>query len=288
MNATSLRRGIAITALAWSIFPTLDAISKFLADGHDVFFVMFGRFAAQLAVAVLLVATIAPQGLVRTARAVFPRLQLLRSSGFAVHTVVYILGILSLPLAEGSALLFTGPIMLAALSGPLLGERVSRATWIAVLVGFAGALAVIRPGLDVVNWGAVLVLASTLCFVLYQIATRSLAGRESPYTTLLYTPVVGVVAFFLMLPWTASWPSAGDVALVLAMGAVGAIGHFLLIKAYENAGAAELAPYTYIHILSSAALGYAVWGDVPDLWAGLGALVIAGSGLWLAIRQGKG
>ncbi|MBM3542035.1 MAG: DMT family transporter, partial [Alphaproteobacteria bacterium] len=118
--------------------------------------------------------------------------------------------------------------------------------------------------------------------------TRSLAGRESPYTTLLYTPVVGVVAFGLMLPWTVSWPSAGDVALVLAMGAVGAIGHFLLIKAYENAGAAELAPYTYVHILSSAALGYAVWGDVPDLWAAVGALVIAGSGLWLAMRQSKG
>ncbi|MFN0044592.1 MAG: DMT family transporter [Alphaproteobacteria bacterium] len=269
--------------LAWSIFPSLDAISKFLADGYNVYFVLWARFAAQLLVGVLIVL---PRGLIGTARTPFLSQQLLRSGGFTAHTVIFILGILTLPLAEGSALLFTGPIMLAALSVPLLNERVDRATWIAVLAGFAGAMVVIRPGLDFANWGALLVLLSTLCFVLYQIATRSLAQRENPYTTLLYTPAVGAVALGLCLPWTWSAPSMHDAALMGLMGLVGAVGHLMLIKAYENAGAAQLAPYSYVHILSAALLGYAVFGDVPDLWAAAGAAIIAVSGLWLAWRKG--
>ena len=285
MSATraSLGRGIAITIIAWSIFPALDAISKFLAGGYDVFFVLWGRFTAQFLVGVLIVL---PRGLVRTARTPFLRQQILRSGGFTAHTIIFILGILTLPLAEGSALLFTGPIMLAALSVPLLKEHVDRPTWIAVLVGFAGAIVVTRPGLDFANWGAVLVLLSTLCFVLYQIATRSLAQRENPYTTLLYTPLVGMIALGLVLPWTWSAPSLHDVALMGLMGLVGAVGHFMLIKAYENAGAAQLAPYTYVHILSSALLGFLVFGDIPDLWAMAGAAIIAASGLWLAWREG--
>lgn len=279
----SLGRGIAITIFAWSIFPALDAISKFLAGGYDVFFVLWGRFTAQFLVGLLIVL---PRGLVRTARTRFLGQQLLRSGGFTAHTIIFILGILTIPLAEGSALLFTGPIMLAALSVPLLKEHVDRPTWIAVLVGFAGAMVVTRPGLDFANWGAVLVLLSTLCLVLYQIATRSLAQRENPYTTQLYTPLVGMVTLGLALPWTWSVPTPHDVALIAVMGLVGAFGHFMLIKAYENAGAAQLAPYAYVHILSSALLGFVVFGDIPDLWAVLGAAIIAASGLWLAWREG--
>lgn len=279
----SLGRGIALTIVAWSIFPSLDAISKFLAGGYDVFFVLWTRFVSQLLIAALIVL---PRGLIRTARTPFLGAQLLRSSGFTAHTIIFILGILTLPLAEGSALLFTGPIMLAALSVPLLKERVDGPTWIAVLVGFAGAIVVTRPGLDFANWGAVLVLLSTLCFVLYQIATRSLARKENPYTTLLYTPLVGAVVLSLALPWTWSVPSIHDLALMALLGLVGATGHFLLIKAYENAGAAQLAPYSYVHILSAALLGYLIFGDVPDPWAIAGAAIIAASGLWLAWREG--
>ena len=253
-----------------------------MAGGYDVFFVLWARFAAQFLVAVLIVL---PRGLARTARTHFLGQQLLRSGGFAAHTIIFILGILTLPLADGSALLFTGPIMLAALSVPLLKEHVDRPTWIAVLVGFTGAMVVTRPSLDFANWGAVLVLISTLCFVLYQIATRSLAQRENPYTTLLHTPLCGMLALSLALPWTWSLPSVHDVALMGLMGLVGAVGHFLLIKAYENAGAAQLAPYTYVHILSSALLGFVVFGDVPDRWTVTGAMIIAASGLWLAWRE---
>ena len=283
MTQPSLGRGIALTLLAWSVFPILDAISKFLAADYHVFFVMWGRFSGQFLFAVLLVL---PRGLARTAKTPFLRLQLLRSAGFAAHTVIYIFAILLLPLADASALLFTGPLMLAALSGPLLKERVSLPTWIAVLTGFAGAMIVARPDAEVVNWGAALVLVSTLCFALYQIATRSLTRQESPYTTLLYTPFAGMAGLALLLPWTWATPGMHDVALLLLMGFVGAVGHFLLIKGYEHAGAAQLAPYSYAHILMSAILGYAVFGDVPDGWMAAGAAIIAGSGFWLAWHEG--
>lgn len=209
------------------------------------------------------------------------KLQFARSLGFGVHTALFLVAITFLPLADAIAVLFVGPLLVTALSAPLLGEKVGAARWAGVLAGFIGALVIIRPGFGVFHWAMVLVLLSAACLALYQLTTRELSNHEDPLTTLFYTPAAGLVVLSVAVPFVWTVPARGDVLLMAFMGGVGALGHFMLIKAYETAEASSLAPFSYVLIVSATFFGYAVFGDVPDGWTILGALIVIGSGVYI-------
>lgn len=278
-------RGIVLMMLAWSLFPVMDAVSKYISDDYHVLQIVWVRFAFQTLATVILLLALGRTGALRSAA---PRLQVLRSAGFLAHTILFITAIVFIPLAEGIALLFIGPMLVVALSALVLGERVGLARWLTVLTGFAGAMVIIRPGLGALHWASFLVLASALCFALYQVWTRGLNAVDSPLTILAYTPLAGLLALSPSMPFVWVWPSAGDWALMALMGAVGALSHFILIKAFEAAEASLLAPFAYIQIVSATLLGFAVFGDLPDRWTLFGAAVIIAANLVLIRLDRRG
>jgi drug/metabolite transporter (DMT)-like permease len=193
-----------------------------------------------------------------------------------------------LQLDEAVAIIFSTPFFVAALSGPILGEWVRWRRWTAIGVGFVGVLVVTRPGADTFQPAALLSLTAALCYALYSIITRFLARTDSNETTLFYSNLVGVVALFPVVPFV--WTTPTDplvIALMVASGAMGSSGHYLLIAAHRLAPAALLSPFIYTEIVQVIALGYLVFGDVPNRWTLVGCVIVVASGLYILHRERK-
>ncbi len=216
--------------LAGLCFMTLDATAKWLlVRGQPLFLVLWARFAGQMLVATPFAWQRAGHGFWRTDRLT---VQLVRSALLPATTLCFYLALRFLPLAEASAIMLLAPIVIVALSGPLLGERPNRWRWSTAIAGFAGILIVLRPGSAVFHPAALLLVVAALFNALYQILTRKLVD-EDVHTTLFYSAVVGTVGFSLVLPWTMTeeLPHARDAALLLLLGALAGVGHGLMIRA---------------------------------------------------------
>ncbi|MDZ7749936.1 MAG: DMT family transporter [Halofilum sp. (in: g-proteobacteria)] len=276
--------GIAWMALGVSTLPLMDAIAKYLSAEYHVLHVTWARYGFHLLLLLALLAwRLRPAELVPR----HPGLQVLRS-GFLLGTTLCYFGAISyLPLANVLALAFIGPIVSTALAPVFLGEHVGRRRWTAVLVGFLGALIVIRPGFGVFHPASLLALGAGLFYGAYQVATRRLSGSGRPLVTLLYTAVLGVAVLTLALPWVWTTPDTAAWAWMAAMGLFGALAHFFIIHAFEHASAPVLAPVSYVEIVAAAAIGWIVFGDFPDYWTWLGVGVIIVSGSYISLREGR-
>ena len=269
--------------LAVSLFACLDTMSKYLAAHYPVPAIVWARNALQL---VLMLAVLGPRmgtALVRTSNL---RLQIVRGLVLIGASLMFMTALSRLPLAECTSMAFTSPLIIAALAGPLLKEEVHGRTWIALAAGFGGVLLIIRPGGELFSWAAALPLASAVLMATYQMMTRRLAGRDPALTTLFYPAIVGTVLVPVVFPFSFVMPdSALHAALFLAIGLVGSLGHFFLIKAFHQAPASMLGPFTYAQLIVALALGWAVFGHLPDGYSVTGMAVIVASGLALALRH---
>ena len=273
--------GIAWMALGVSTLPLMDAIAKHLSAEYHVLQVTWARYGFHLLLLLVLLAWRArPAELVPR----HPGLQVLRS-GFLLGTTLCYFGAISyLPLANVLALAFIGPVAATALAALVLGEHVGPRRWTAVLVGFAGALIVIRPGFGVFHPASLLALGAGLFYGAYLVATRRLSGSGRPAVTLLYTAVLGVGVLTLVLPWAWRTPAPAAWAWMAAMGLFGALAHFFIIRAFEHAPAPVLAPVSYVEIIAAATIGWLAFGDFPDRWTWLGVAVIVISGIYISLR----
>jgi drug/metabolite transporter (DMT)-like permease len=191
-----------------------------------------------------------------------------------------------LQLDEAVALAFSTPFFVAALSGPILGEWVRWRRWTAVVVGFIGVLVVTRPGAGSFQPAALLSLTGAVCYALYALSTRILARTDSSETTLFYSNIVGAAAMLPVVPFVWTTPTdALVIALMVATGAIGSFGHYLLIAAHRLAPAAVLAPFIYTEIVLVIALGFLVFGDLPNRWTLTGAAIVVASGLYILHRE---
>jgi drug/metabolite transporter (DMT)-like permease len=169
---------------------------------------------------------------------------------------------------------------------PLLQETVGWRRWGAVLVGFAGALLVIRPGAGLADPAVLLLLMSSFTYALYQIATRWVGRHDNAATGIVFSALVGSIAMSLAMPFVFVMPQTLlDGLLFCSLGLLGGIGHYLVIRAFQLGRAAVIAPLGYVELIGSAALGYLIFGHFPDLstWAGAG--VIISSGIYIALRE---
>ncbi|MFQ5958608.1 MAG: DMT family transporter [Alphaproteobacteria bacterium] len=157
--------------------------------------------------------------------------------------------------------------------------------WSAVIVGFVGALVIIRPGLGVAHWAVVLPLVTALCLSLYQITTRLLSTIDPPRTTFLYAGLVGALVMTAAVPFVWRPPSAAAWGLMACAGLLGGVGHYCLIKAYQRTAASVLAPFTFSTMLWVTLLGFIVFGDFPDGPTIAGALIIVASGAYVFYRE---
>ena len=212
-------------------------------------------------------------------------LQFLRSLFLLGATVLFFAALSVIPLADATAIMFVAPILVTAMSMPLLGEHVGPQRWASVVVGFLGTLVIIRPGSDAMEPAALLALGAASCYGFYQIATRRLSATDAPLTTLMYSAAVGVVVSCAVVPFFWVTPSPADWLAMMGLGLFGALGHFALIKAFQAATAVTVTPFGYVNLLWAVLFGFVMFGELPDAWTVLGAAIIAASGLYILHRE---
>jgi drug/metabolite transporter (DMT)-like permease len=276
--------GIGLMVLAILLFTVMDTLGKELTDRYPVPQVVWARYFFQFALMLLLIPRVGFLKLVRTAQ---PGIQLWRGVLLAISTLCLIGAISFVPLADAYTITFTAPLLVTVFSIPLLGERVGWRRWSAVLAGFAGVLIVIRPGFGATHWALALPLITALGFALYQILTRKVSAvpGESPLAMLFYLACVGTAIMTLLVPFFWREVAPVDWLTMTAMGALGGLGHLILIRALTIAPASLLAPFAYSQIVWALALGYLVFGDLPDRWMLIGCGVIVASGLYVFYRE---
>jgi drug/metabolite transporter (DMT)-like permease len=280
-----LRAALPLILGAGLCFSTLDATAKYLVQEHTLFLVVWARYAGQMLVTTPIAWQRLGHGFWRTQHL---RMQLLRSACLVTATLCFFGALRFLPLAEGTAISFLAPLVAIVLSGPVLGERPTKARWVAAIGGFVGILVLVRPGSAVFHPATGLLLLAALSNGLYQLLTRRVP-RDSAHTTLFYSGLVGAAALSLLLPFAevpahATWR---DALFMLMLGLLAGLGHGLLIGAFLRAPASLVAPFTYVHMLWATAYGWLVFGQLPDGLSALGMAIIVGSGVALVIHEGR-
>jgi drug/metabolite transporter (DMT)-like permease len=277
-------RGIVQMVAATVLFVTMNSIAKVLTADLPALEVVWARSAGHL---VFVVALLGPRYGGRLFETKHVRLQMGRSLLQVASQMMFFSGIGHVELADATAVSFMAPFVVAALAGPLLGERVGRGHWAAIAAGFAGALIVIRPGGDM-NPHLLLILGSSICYALYQLLTRRVSAFDGPETSVTYSALVGTVLLSVLVPFHWSPPAgAGQWAGLGALGILGGLGHYLVARAFALAPASVISPFHYVQLLWAAAVGYVVFGDVPSAFTWLGAAVIIASGLAIAVTEAR-
>lgn len=190
-----------------------------------------------------------------------------------------------MPLADAVAITFIAPLLITALSVPFLGERVGLRRWIAVCVGFAGMLVIIRPGGGLFQPAALLPIGVTVFYAMYQIITRMISHRTDPINSVFYTAIVGGILMSAIVPFFWQTPTLEQWGMMLAAGLLGGLGHWAIIIAYQRAEAPLVAPFAYTELVWATMLGLTFFGDFPDLWTLVGAAIIAASGVYILQRE---
>ena len=272
--------GIGLILLAMAVFSAMDGTSKGLAAGLHPVEVAWGRF---LFISIILVPAIVrrPRTLLtrRKGRHVLRGLCMLGSSLF------FIAGLSRLPIAEASAIGFVSPLMITALSIPLLGEDVGVRRWTAVVVGFVGVLVVMRPGTGAFDVAALFPIASAACWALGIIITRQMQGVEGVLTTIAWSTIVGFIVLSVSVAPFWRPPEPIEWLLMAANGALSAGGQVLLIAAFRYAGASLLSPFSYSQMLWATLIGYFAFGQLPDALTLTGAAIIIASGVYTLHRE---
>jgi len=276
---------VLLTAVAMLLFAVMDAMSKLLVRDYPIVEALWIRYAIFAAFSWLMVRR---QGIVRAARSARPWLQAIRSLLAIVENGAFVLAFRYLPLADTHAVAAASPLIVVALSGPLLGERIGLHRGLSVLAGFAGVLLIVRPGFAQVSWPLFIPLGGAFLWAIYQVMVRLLARDDSPETTLLWTAWVGLAAVSLIAPFDFRMPDAAAWVMLAVVGLLGSTAHYALIRALDYAEAGAVQPYAYTLLVWASLLGWLVFGDVPGLWTILGACIVVLSGLYACSQERGG
>ena len=275
--------GIALMCAALLCFSCLDATAKWVNRSVDPLMTVWFRYVSALCLTFLAINPWTRPGAVVTRR--LP-LQLARSGLLFVSTICNFIALQYLQLVETLSIMFSTPLMVAVIAGPILGERIGPRRLVAVAVGFVGVLVIARPGLGTMHPAALLSLTGAVAYAFYGITTRMLASTDSSATTTLYSTVAGIALMTPVLPWIWSTPPSPLTWVLLVMtGVFAAVGHWLLVLAYARAPAVTLSPFIYSQIVWMLVLGYILFGDLPDPWTLVGSGIVIASGLYLLYRE---
>ncbi|MBL8471091.1 MAG: DMT family transporter [Rhodocyclaceae bacterium] len=263
-------------------FSVLDASFKYLVAEYPLPVLVWARYTTHTLFMLAIFAPRMGSQLLRTGRL---RMQITRGLILVAVTALNSLAFRMMPLAEVTALVFLSPVFVTLLAGPLLGERVRAAKWVACALGFAGVLCIARPGGSIVPLGVLICLVSALFLAAYQIITRMLGPGETAVTTLFYTALTGSLVSLPAVPlvWDGQLPDPRHAMLIASLGLWGGIGHFLFTRAYMLAPASSLAPLAYVQLVWATLLGWLVFDHLPDRWSVVGGIVIACGGLLAAL-----
>lgn len=276
-------RGILWMLATMLCFIILDALMKRGLESMSLVQVTWGRFFF----ATIFAAIWCGSALPHLAKSKVPVQQTVRSFFLMVTTGLFNAGIMFVPLATATTIMFMTPVVTTVLSVLVLGEIVGIRRWASVAVGFFGALIVVQPWAafsNGLNPGALFLLAAAFTNASYQIATRSVR-IDDPRTSLLFTAVFGAIITSIFVPWHWQWPDMFGWLLLAGSGFAGMLGHLCIIQAFRNAPASVVSPFSYSSLIWATLFGYFIWGDFPESHIWTGAAFIIASGLYIIWRE---
>lgn len=275
--------GIALIAIATLVFAAQDAVTKNLTTSLPIAQIVCVRFTAFFVFALLFAHR--HGGIGAAARSARPRLQVLRCLLMCGEIALFAFALRFLGIAEIHALFSCFPLVVAALSVPILGERVGWRRWSAVLVGLMGTLLILRPGSAVFEVYALLPLLCALIYALYNLLTRQVSRSDSFATSLVYFGGVGTLVSLPLAVTQWQSPTADTALLLVALCVTSVSAHLMLIKALEWTEAVVLQPFQYLILPWAMVLGYVLHGETLDAPTLLGAAIVVSSGVYVAWRE---
>ncbi|WP_282153003.1 DMT family transporter [Ruegeria atlantica] len=278
------RAGIALMVGATIVFALQDGISRHLAGTYNTYMVVMIRYWFFAAFVIALAAR-APGGLKTTTQTSQLKLQIFRGLLLAAEICVAVFSFTVLGLIDTMAVFICYPLLIAALSGPVLGEQVGWRRWAAIGVGCIGVLIILQPGVGVFNPWAIVPLISAFMFAVYGLLTRYVSRRDNSATSFFWTGVSGAVAMTLVGMWFWEPMAQTDWAWMALLCVSGVLGHWLLIKCYEMAEASAVQPFAYFHLVWSAILGISVFGETLRPEVVIGAALVVAAGLFTLWRE---
>ena len=283
MTAQNTKLGIWLMVATTFVFAMQDGISRHLAGEYKVLMVVMIRYWF-FAAFVMAVAARKAGGLRAAAATSQPGVQIFRGVLLATEICVMVLAFVMLGLVESHAIFTSYPLLVAALSGPILGEKVGWRRLTAIGVGFVGVFIILQPGFRVFQIEALVPLASAFMFALYGLMTRYAARKDSAATSFFYTGTVGAVVMTIIGIWFWEPMQGTDWVWMAVLCVTGALGHWLLIKTYDVAEASAVQPFAYLQLVFAATLGITVFGESLEWNVALGAVLVVSAGIFTLMR----
>ena len=280
------RLGIFLMVITTIVFASQDGLSKYLATEYNVYMVVMIRYWF-FAAFVMTISSRKPGGVKQVAKTKTPLLQIFRSLILVTEMCVTILAFTLLGLAETHAIFASYPLIIAMLSGPILGEHVGWRRWLAICVGFFGILIILNPGNGIFSPYALVPLAGAILFALYGLLTRYAGQYDNSSTSFFWTGIVGCIAMTAIGLNFWDPVSQADWSIMLILSASGMLGHFLLIKCYEVAEASAVQPFAYLQLIWASLIGIIIFGEQITTNVFIGACIIVGAGLFTLWRERK-
>jgi drug/metabolite transporter (DMT)-like permease len=280
---SNLLVGVMFICLSGITSPLMNGVAKLLGESYNSLQISWARAFGHI---LFMLAVFVPRFGLRMLRTRRPGKHLARSACLFISNLAYFFAITFIPIGKAASINMIGPLLVAALAWPMLGERTTGGRVIAVFVGFVGVLVIIRPGSEVFHWAALIIIFSALMNALYQIFTREVADTEAAETSAIYSSVVGAFGMLLVLPFVWRTPSSAfHLGLFCSLGVLGAISHYFIALSLRFAPANIVTPFQYVQMLGSVLVGFLLFGDLPDAMTWLGAATVIACGLYIGWTQ---
>lgn len=283
-SRTTPLAGIACV-LAGVLFLTIsDALAKWIGQYYSPLQILFLRAAIAFPFVLTLVVALGGRPALRTRHLT---LHLLRGALNIISACFFYMGLRALPLAENTAIAFAAPLFVTALSVLVLKEKVDARRWLAVGIGFAGVLVIVRPGASSFQPAALYPLATAVLYACMMLTARAIGQAERMLTTTFYIVAGQLVCSAVAVPWFWTPPQADHLPYFAGIALFSTLGLTFLTQGFRIGPASVVAPFDYTALLWASLLGWLVWRDTPDWSDCLGALLIAGSGVYIAWRASR-
>ena len=283
MKEQNTRLGIILMTIASLVFSLQDGISRHLGGAYNVYMVVMIRFWF-FAIFVMALAARQPGGIRAAIRSHYPVRQVLRGVLLAGEVCVMVVAYVRLGLVESHAVFTCYPLLVVALSGPVLGEKVGWRRWTAIGIGLVGIVIILQPGVRVFSPAALIPLAAAFMFALYGLLTRFVARRDPASVTFFWAGIVGAVVMTPLGLWHWQSLTGTDWLWMGVLCCTAATAHYLMIRALEVAEASAVQPFAYLQLAFIAMLGVTFFGEDLRLNVIIGALVVVAAGLFTLWR----
>lgn len=280
----NVKNGILLIILATLFFATMDGVSRYLAETYNVFVINMIR-SWVLAILVISISLRKKNGLKKVITTKQPYIQFIRGILLILAILIGVYSFTTLGLVQTHSILSSFPLIVVAFSGPILKEKIGIQRWMAVLFGFIGVLIILNPADFIISFDALLPVAGAFVLGFYTIFTRKVSATDTSETSFFWVAMVGCAVMSIIGPFFWEPIFFKDWTLMALLCILSTAGHFLLIKAYENAEASVLQPFTYFQLFFASIIGIYIFNDKVTLSIFLGGSIVVASGIFAAWRN---